>query len=63
MSQQLPEPHGKSAQNGTSLARILDRSYEAEDGALGIQDPDEPEKETVASETFCVECEGPQSFS
>lgn len=64
-SPELPlATNGHVEQNG-SLARILDPSYDAEHGAMDVEpsanDADsENDVDTVASEGFCIECEGVQ---
>lgn len=52
----IPE---QSRQNGESLSHILDPKYEVEDVIMDTsQEEEDSETEKVASEGFCVECEG-----
>ncbi|KAF8592747.1 hypothetical protein K439DRAFT_1379083 [Ramaria rubella] len=60
MAQSPPQANGHGAENGGSLARILDRNYDGVEGTMDVEDnPDqeEPTDSPGASEGFCVECE------
>lgn len=59
----VPEVNSQPKQNGQSLSQILDPKNGAESVDMDMDiapsgEEEEPEVETVASEGYCVECEG-----